>query len=214
MNTAPKQSVHALLATYAATALFLGTTSAAVTLGQVDDFQDGTTQGWSNSLVMAGSPTNQPNSGPTGSGDNALFSIVGGIPDTFGISNSTQWAGDYATAGITAITFDANNLGASALDIGILLNGNAAGTNSVTIPVGTGWNTYSIDLTNLVFGSSTVLSSVSSIDLISMTSGAVTSVGALDIFVDNITAVPEPHTGLLGLLGLLAFVGLFSRRNR
>lgn len=209
MNTAPKQ----ILSTLAATALTFGTTSAAVTVGQIDDFQDGTLQNWSNSLVMAGAPTNQPNSGPTGAGDNALFSIVGGNPDTFGISNSTQWAGDYTTAGITTIQFDANNLGVSAIDIGIILNGGAAATNTVFVPVGTGWNTYSIDLTTLSSGSPATLGAVTSLELVSYNSGSgtVVSVGALDLFVDNITATPEPSTSLLTLLAL---AGLFTRRNR
>ena len=208
MNTAPKKLFRKFLATITVATPSLNSASAAVTVGQVDDFQDGTTQGWSNTLSMASAPTNQPNTGPGGAGDNALFSIVGGNPDAFSIVNSTQWAGDYNTAGITTIKFDANNLGINSINIGILFNGNAAGTNTVLVPVGTGWNTYSIDLTTLSFGSPTTLNSVTSLELTNSTSGVG---GALDIYVDNITAVPEPHSGLLALL---AFAGLFSRRRR
>ncbi|MDA0767428.1 MAG: PEP-CTERM sorting domain-containing protein [Verrucomicrobia bacterium] len=192
--------------------LAIAPASAVVTVGQIDDFQDGTTQGWTNTASMTNPPINQANTGPTGLGDNVLFSAVGGSPDTFSIVNSSQWAGDYVAAGITTITLDINNLGPNNLSLGILLNGGAAGTTSVSVPSGSGWVTRSIDLSTLLFGSPTNLSAVSSIELVSLQGGAVTSVGALDVYVDNIRAVPEPSTALLACVALTT-AGLLRRRR-
>ena len=211
MKTKPNHLLRKTLVTTTVITPSLHLASAAVTAGQIDTFQDGTTQGWVNTSIMVSPPLNQANTGPAGSGDNALFSFIGGNPDAFSIVNSTQWAGNYNAAGITTIRFDADNLGASSLTIGILFNGGSAGTNSVSVPVGTGWNTYSIDLTTLIFGSASTLNSVSSLELVSLANGAAISVGALDISIDNITAIPEPHSSLLTVFALTVF---FRRRRK
>ena len=92
-----------------------------------------------------------------------------------------------------------------------MVNGGALITNSVFVPSGSGWVTRSIDLSNPVSGSTTTLSSVISIELVSLQAGAVISVGALDVFVDNIRAVPEPS---VAIFGLFAMASLTLRRQR
>src|SRR4029453_3320693 len=93
-----------------------------VTIGQVDNFEDGTTQNWVINLLGMGSPppstlpTNVPTGGPAGAGDNYLRLTSTGIPETAGsrlvaVQYQHQWAGNYIAAGITAITMDVNNLG-------------------------------------------------------------------------------------------------------
>lgn len=210
MNTMRHTKWRVFPAIAITTMLAMGSSSAALTLGQIDDFQDGSTQGWSANLMLS-PPTNLTDGGPTGTGDHSLRAQVDPFLDTFSITNSTQWAGDYVAAGITTITLDINNLGPNALSLGILLNGASAGTNSVIIPAGSGWVSQSIDLTTLVFGSPATLNAVTSIDLVSMTAGTVVSVGELDVRVDNIQATPEPSSLLLGALALTA--ASFRRRR-
>jgi len=118
----------------------------AVTLGQVDDFQDGTTQNW------GGSPTvNAADAGPGGAGDNALFIDSNNRVVT---TNSTQWTGDFTAAGITHISIDVRNQNAFDLELRIgIANGsfgqNGAGDTyvsslSITVPNDGAW--YSIEL--------------------------------------------------------------------
>ena len=80
----------------------------------------------------------------------------------------------------------------------------------MSVPAGSGWITRSIDVTSLLFGSSSNLSAVSSIELVSLSGGSVVSVGALDVQVDNIRAIPEPSTALLSLAALV----MMLRRHR
>lgn len=83
--------------------LLVGPASAgAVTLGQIDTFQDGGVAGWNapgnNTFV-----TNVPNAGPAGVGDNAL-NVQADL--RFVDFNIAQWTGDYIAAGVTRISLD------------------------------------------------------------------------------------------------------------
>ena len=78
-----------------------------------DDFEDGTVQSW------GGSPTsNVPNSGPAGTGDNALRVASG---NRVVVMNQSQWTGNYAAAGIKQISMDVQHQNAFplALRLGI-----------------------------------------------------------------------------------------------
>jgi len=116
----------------------------AITLGQVDDFQDGTTQNWT------GSPTaNAEDAGPGGAGDNALFVNSDLRVVTFN-SNLTQWRGDFTAAGITHISMDVRHQNASDLELRIgIANGiffqNGLGDTyvsslSITVPNDNAWH--------------------------------------------------------------------------
>ena len=78
-----------------------------ITLGQVDSFQDGTTQNWTN----GGAPAiiNVPDGGPNGMGDKFLQVTSTGV-GTAGSKlitfNTTQWAGNYNSAGVGSISMD------------------------------------------------------------------------------------------------------------
>jgi hypothetical protein len=86
-----------------------------ITLGQVDDFEDGTTMHWRGN----DNTSNVPNAGPLGVGDNALRvagtnrlvtvndAFLGPPPDFLRIPS--QWTGDYAAAGVTEISLDVRN---------------------------------------------------------------------------------------------------------
>ena len=104
-------SVHAVLLL---AALFVCGLSHAVTPGHVDDFEDGTTQGWREGTGMGtpnpNPPTNETTGGPAGAGDNYLENISSG---GFGagsrqiiFNTSLDWTGDFVAAGINVIRLD------------------------------------------------------------------------------------------------------------
>jgi hypothetical protein len=156
-----------------ATALLVGLSLAAgtraraqITLGHVDDFQDGTTQGWMiNPLGMgvppaAAFPVVIPNGGPGGAGDAFLqLHSVGGTPGLppgapqpgsrlTAINPFAQWAGNYTAAGVNTIALDARNPGSTDLALRFLLeNPTFVGpptdigisTTPILLPAGSGW---------------------------------------------------------------------------
>ena len=137
---------------------FSTTANAAPILGQVDDFEDGTTQGWVINLLGMGSPPpatlpqNIATGGPAGVDDNflQLTSIGGNVAggrltaaNPFG-----QWAGDYLASGITVISMDVRNLGTSDLELRLLFEDPtfmtgpaniAVSTDSIFLAAGGGW---------------------------------------------------------------------------
>jgi len=127
-----------------------------VTIGQVDNFEDGTTQNWIINVLGMGSPpfppVNVPTGGPAGVADNYLRLTSTGIPDTAGgrlvaVQYQHQWTGNYIAAGITAITMDVNNLGTSDLYLRLLIAdpmdappaNEAFSIAPIFLPAGSGW---------------------------------------------------------------------------
>jgi hypothetical protein len=214
--------------------LVLAGPAAAITLGQVDDFQ--TNKGdWG-----PASAVRTANGGPEGDGDSFLKYTSTG---TEGPGNraavrsdidGVDWAGNYVSAGVSAISLDvANNKGGD-VDLNLRLTigtgtGSSPRTNgtwyttsvAVSVPVGADWANLEFDLTDaamsLIQGQGTdslsdVLAGVTQIRFISAES--LTNRGdsiAATMSFDNITAIPEPSTALLLGLGLL---GLGARRGR
>lgn len=94
------------------------TGNAQVILGQVDNFQNGTLQNWTNGFI-ATDPSNIPDGGPNGAGDRFLQVSSG----TFGggarsiVFNNVQWTGNYLGAGVTRVEMDLKNFGASVLNM-------------------------------------------------------------------------------------------------
>jgi hypothetical protein len=140
--------------------LLLSLPAAALTVGQIDTFQDGTTQGWLVAPLGAphpAPPVNVPDGGPGGAGDAYLLitSVGGSGPGSrLVILNGEQWAGDYLTAGVGGIALDLLNLSAQDLSIRFLLEDPADGppqnvalTGPATVPAGAGWTTVQIPLT-------------------------------------------------------------------
>ncbi len=210
----------------------------AITLGQVDDFQGGTTQGWVDGGPSSVPPVNLPDAGPAGVGDNALEIATtgsGGGPGSRLVGlNSSQWVGDYLTAGVTSISIDLSSPNNVSLDVRLAFEG--AGGNFVTpavvVPAGGVWTSFSfsVDPGSLVAApfaggspagtdASMTLGAVSRFRLLHNSAvsikGAVVSSGgspfAASLFADNITAVPEPTTWMLFSLGTF-FAS--SRRGR
>lgn len=158
----------------------LSSAFAQVNLGQVDDFENGTTQNW----IDGGStvpPVNISTGGPTGANDNFLSDPSlggGGEGSKMVMFNEQQWAGNYSSEGIISIKFFARAQ-TNTLNLRIAFDG-AGGRictiNSVVIPAGGNWQQYTIpiaasDFTTVAGGSNVAqtLSDVSTMRILSNT---------------------------------------------
>ncbi|MBA3482238.1 MAG: PEP-CTERM sorting domain-containing protein [Pirellulales bacterium] len=97
----------------AATLIGLPSPALAITLGQLDDFQDGGVANW---FVAGGQVTfaNVPDAGPLGIGDNVLNADC---MNRFVFYNENQWKGDYIAAGVTKISMDVRHENAFPLQL-------------------------------------------------------------------------------------------------
>src|SRR5438128_1719277 len=87
----------------------------ALTLGQVDDFQDGTTDGWT---TGHSTPANMATGGPSGAGDRFMQVVsTGGFgaDSKLVVFNPSQWLGNYTGAGITGVAMYLANFGTQTL---------------------------------------------------------------------------------------------------
>ena len=204
-----------------AMALFVGLDGVAhgVTLPQIDTFQDGTTNNWTDG--QADNTSNVSTGGPGGVGD-AFLQISSG---SFGgkvklvVFNQMQWTGNYAAAGVAAITMDLKNFGPTDLPMRITIREQTGGqafpgyssTTPFMLAADGGWHTaqFSLaasDMTAVnpfnIFPLApypTVLADVHDFRLLSAAAPAVIG-DTIDaqIGVDNITAVavsPSAWTG-------------------
>ena len=215
----------------------------AVTPNQVDDFQDGTVQGWGPGFANVA--FNALDAGPQGTGDHALliWSDSDNNPITrtgsrsIGI-NTTQWLGDWTAAGITTIDFEARNPNDFPITLWLGIAGpvqavGSAGTGdtytsltSATLAVNSGWQKFSIPVTSTDFQLATNHTASGNIVV------ALTDVGQFRIFhnsgssnnfigdqvpaqfyLDNITAVAVPEPGTMVLASLAVLAGYVRRRR-
>jgi len=196
-------------------AVFAAPSRAQVTLGQIDTFEDGTTQGWG---VGAGGspvpPVNIATGGPAGAGDNFLeltsLGGAGGPGSRLVALNDAQWAGNYLAAGIGTIQMDLNNLGSNDLFIRLLFADpvfgpptNIAITDAFFVPAGSGWLHATFDvrpssLITLLGTANNALSNATELRIFHNPApdfpGPPTGIPpiAATLGVDNIAAVPEP----------------------
>jgi len=181
----------------------------AVILGQVDDFQDGTTMGWVHgSLASPNPPSNVADAGPGGVGDNALLNQatgVGGPGSRMTMLNQTQWSGDYIATGVTEISMMLRAAPGpfDILDMRVGFEsgfGNRYVSDSFTLPSDGFWYEASFDispaaLTQVGGGMSAtdVLSAVFEMRILSASTPSWQGdLSLANLFVDNIVAVPEP----------------------
>ncbi len=190
----------------------------AAVVGQIDDFSDGTTQGWTVALLGAphpAPPVNIATGGPSGTGDRYLqMTAVGGAGAGGRMSaiNLSQWAGDYPGAGIGSIAMDLLNLGTQDLTIRLFLEdptvgppADAAVTSGVLLPAGGDWTTvqFALDppaLTLLMGDLDVLLGNVTALRIIHNPDPSFPPPAVVALLgVDNIRALPvsEPTTALL-----------------
>lgn len=177
-----------------------------VTLNQVDDFQDGTTQEWR--IGGAGNatngPVNVPDEGPAGAGDNCLqYTSLGGggvASKMIFYSQNQQWSGDYSSEGVDQITMDVK-VQTNDLNLRIAMQGTngtrICSTSAINVAAGGAWMsiTFPTDPSNFTVVSgggdaASVLSDVFTVRILSSSSPTWDAPDVISavIQVDNITA--------------------------
>ena len=210
------------------------TSASAISLGQLDDFEDATLKNWSNGGVAGvPAPTNVNSGGPGGAGDNYLQIASaggGGAGSRLTIFNHAQWLGNYIAAGVTAIEVDLRNSGPTQLSIrlafksSLSMGGPAYLTQAAILPSGSGWQHFTFSLApaslipvagppayNTLFSGG--IAEVRFINEI----GANNSNGDIitaQLGIDNIRAVPEPATFYLLGAGAVALACRRLKRAR
>ena len=219
----------------------LGPASAlALVVGQIDTFQDLTTDGWfagglgAPGQIPAIPPHVVATGGTAGAGDAYLeiTSAGGNGPGSRLVAiNATQWAGDYASSGIGLVSMDVANLGGTDLVIRLLFEDpmgappvdEAVTTTGFALPVGSGWQHVlfpigAADFTVLRGNIDDLLANTTLVRIIDAPTAteAVAIVGVLGV--DNIAAAPGrqlPTPASLSLIAaaLLAWAAC-ARRSR
>jgi hypothetical protein len=177
----------------------------ALSVGQTDDFQNGTTQGWTSGVSNPFPPITVLDGGPAGADDAYLLMRSTGTPVAGGRLvgfNVDQWAGDYTSVGVASIKMEVFNFGPSDLSLRLMFmdpitgppTNVAVSTDAVFLPVGGGWTpvTFPVlasDLTALNGDASAVLSNTT----------------VLRLFHGIDTGVPpEPISAMLGIDNICA----------
>lgn len=196
----------------------------AVAPGQLEDFQSDT-GGWAAGAPHPVPPSILPDAGPEGVGDAVLRVVAlggAGAGSMLAVFNRTEWAGDYLSSGVTALTLALNNPGAQPLDIRVALTGAGASWASVNpfaLPADGAWYEVQFGL------GASELTRVAGVADHATSLQAVTELRVLHnpnpdfrgapvagtLLVGTVTAVPEPGTATLVLLG--GAVLLLSRRR-
>jgi hypothetical protein len=176
---------------------------------QRNDFESGTTLNWGDG-GPASTTQNVANGGPLGAGDNYLgvTSAGGGGPGSrmIVLNRSSQWVGNFQTAGIPAIEMDLKNFGNAALSMRIALMSNSSYVVSSTgtslandgqwhhlvFPLAASGLTASGGTASSILSNVTEFRIIHSRDLDQRGDPIVGSLG-----VDNIVAIPEPCVLLL-----------------
>ena len=199
----------------------------AVVVGQVDDFQDGTTQGWA--IGLPPGPVNIDTGGPLGAGDAFLRLSADGSADGGRLTsfNQAQWRGDYIAAGVDGIEMDLRNFTTQVLRIRIAFKVSASPgtpgfstTVAYSLPADGEWHhaVFPISTATMTrIGSTTLdlntlLQNPVELRILHSTNpslGGSNIVGQLGI--DNIRAIPTPAGAALLPLAALA---AFTRRRR
>lgn len=231
--------VGACLTTFlAAIALASATPASAIVVGQLDDFQDDTTQGWVDALGGAISPVPPvviADSGPGGAGDFALRVMTTGSFIGAGsklvINNvEPRWQGNYLAAGVDGLMVDVRNPGPTDLFLRVAIDGPAIGATggrwvspAVLIPAQSGWQTATLSLApeDLLPGdfaateAEATLANVAMLRLVhASTASWVGDSGAAQMSIDDIEALPEPAAGAALIVGSLLVGALGAQRRR
>jgi hypothetical protein len=203
----------------AAAASIWATPALAIVVNHIDNFNDGTTQDWRIGTPDV-FPVNQPEAGPNGSGDNALWMATSGAggsnPHLIVHNTSSDWTGNWTTAGVARIELDVLGPSSNAFQLQMRLGivgpsvpspgggGNTWVTPAVTVPSDNQWHHLTFDVLAEDFvsaGGSNINSALASVAQFRILhnpetsfSGADTSGGGGEFFLDNISALAAATT--------------------
>lgn len=224
MTKKPLSMFRSLFALLAVLALGATPARATIVFGQIDDFEDGTTQFWTGGL----GPANIPSGGPAGAGDHYLQLVAtggSGPGSRLGAYNDNQWNGDYLAANVSSIEADLRNFGSTGdLSLRLLFfgsGGNFTSTVPLIIPNDGDWHHVIFGITpadlTAVDGGFDVNATLSGTNRLLIRHQVGPPAGSFagtvidgEMGMDNVTALPEPTTLGLFLGGLL----LTARRRR
>lgn len=211
-----------------AAALLVAQLAAAVAPGQLDDFEDGTTQDWRIGRGSA-TPTNVASGGPGGAGDAYLLLVsTGGASQAsrLVVFNREQWSGDYGAAGITAIELQVANFGPTdlALRLSFEDGGTAPDANSAIstvpahVPAQSGWMAISLPvspgaLTAVQGAPALALANTATLRVLHSPTALFPGPPiAAQLGIDDVLAVPEPRGAMAGLAAIAAIAAVQRRR--
>lgn len=206
----------------------------AISLGQIDTFSGSAAAWFAGGGPIGAVPPAPPvvvdTGGPAGAGDSYLFVTATGASGPGGrlvAMNSGQWAGDYSSAGVSAIAMDLRNFGSTDLTLRLLFEDPGAGppvniavsTAGVFLPASGGWTRVVFpvlpgDLTAILGDPAPLLGNTTLLRLFHGQDAVFPGefiVGALGV--DNISAVPAP-AGWLLMMTALGALAARSRRFR
>ena len=207
-----------LLLLVLAVLMLIGARASAIVVGQLDDFQNGTLQGWTGGAT----PSNVASGGPAGSGDRYLE--IDAANGKLGTYNRTQWTGNYSSAGVGALRFALNNAGPDPVAVRISVIGPTAATafttaNETVLPAQSGWVLvdFALDEASLTrtSGTATLAQTLASVtklllrhDPDPISPPGESNLVSATLGIDNVTALPEPGSALLLASGLTALASL------
>ena len=211
----------------ATTALALATSASAISLSELDDFETSpTTLGWQEGGASPNPPVRvQSTANPLSGNRFFLRNVASGGFSAGGrqiMFNGAQWAGDYLTAGVSAINLDLRNSGATDLTVRLAFQfstgARAATADALDLDAGSGWVNTTFDILDLVYVDGTSgmagedLEGVIQLRILAAESPAFRGdpiPSTLDA--DNILAVPAPGAAAL-FAGLAGLAGARRRR--
>lgn len=205
------------MVTTAVGVLLTGAAAFGIEAGQIDTFEDGTTQGWREGFSSPNQPFVVEEDGnmflrniSSGSGNAGSRQVM---------FNAPQWNGDYVSAGVSQISMDIRNSGNTDLHVRLAFQSNTGSRGSTNdvflLAPGSGWMNVTFDITDLFVesGPDTPLELISMVNQMRILSSEEPDyrgdVIAATLDVDNILAVPAP-----GAAGLLALGGIAAARRR
>ena len=204
-------------AVIALAAAFYAPTAFSIALGNFNNFNGGTEEGWASSVfgaVNPNPPNNIPNGGPGGVGDGflSLISIFNPGPGMAPGSRLTAfnqtptWTGDYTAAGVTKITMDVRNFGQTAVELRLAFldldatftfaDNFAVSTVGIPVAAGAGWATIAFNI------------AASDLTALVGTAAGALNADSLRIFHNTVPAFPAVGFGGLGIPSLTAVIGV------
>lgn len=115
----------------------------------LNDFEDGTVQGWIAGPSNTSPPAHALDAGPEGAGDDALLTVDGGTAGRLVFFNTTEWTGDFIAVGRERLYAHVRNTGTTVMTLRLAMDspqGRIASNDGVVVPADGAWHSISFPL--------------------------------------------------------------------